>query len=99
MKMHRREESEMKSHARERESHKRKHMASGGSARGDMGLIGEKTEHTTGYDNSHWKGVNAMLKGEHPTTNMATVKACHGGSMGKPHMAAGGVGKVRKDQY
>jgi hypothetical protein len=112
----------------------------------DIGLIGERQEKVTGYENATWSAVNKMVEGDYPTTNIATV-ACashHGGghSSGrkeggstpmkvkgskphhmremevsepnkrdtgaamkkgghahKKHMAAGGVGKVRKDQY
>lgn len=39
------------------------------------GLIGEKTEKTHSYENAGWSSVDKMLKGDHPTTNLATV-AC-----------------------
>ena len=98
MNNHRREESEMKHHARHREPHKK--MSSGGSAHGDKGFVGEKTKAThNNYDSSAGKAVDKMLSGDHPITHIATVHCAKGGDMHVKHMAAGGVGKVRKGEY
>lgn len=99
MNKQRRDESEMKHKEKHREPHK-KHMSSGGSAHGDTGFVGEKTKAThNNYDSSAGKAVDKMLRGEHPTTHIATVHCAKGGDMGMKHMAAGGAGKVRKGEY
>lgn len=55
------------------------HMNKGGSVHGDMGLVGEKTKGShNSYDGTSGKAVDSMLRGEHPTTHMATVRCAKG---------------------
>jgi hypothetical protein len=82
----------MNKHHREDRDHghsKKKHMSSGG-------MVGERVKKACSYDDTNFGAVNAMLSAKHPTTNLATTK-CGGGQAMK--LAAGGIGKVRKDQY
>jgi|SRR5882672_1571560 len=65
----------------------RSHREEGQKEGRGPGLIGEKTEKTSSYDHAGWGAVDKMLKGEHPTTNIATV-ACASSKMG--HYKNGG---------
>jgi hypothetical protein len=44
---------------------KSSHMAKGGK-------MGGKTHKTSGYEDSDWSKVDAMVSGKHPTTNLCT---------------------------
>jgi hypothetical protein len=83
-------------------------------SRKSKGESGGKLEKMGDYGHSGWAAVQSMLKGEHPTTNLATIECGKGGghstkhhkeeskapkSGKKSHFAAGGVAKVRKGEY
>jgi hypothetical protein len=62
----------------------------------DVGLIGQRQEKVTGYENPMWEAVDRMVEGEYPTTNIGTVAAAarHGGHHPHEHMYKRG-GHVR----
>ncbi len=93
MNKHMREEHEKMNRGRHKEQKEKKgkHMSAGGR-------MGEKTHKASGYEDSDWGKVHAMLTGKHPTTNICTM-AAKGGEGGRKKYAAGGVGKMRHEAY
>lgn len=51
----------------------------------DVGLIGERQEKVSGYESPMWECVDKMVKGDYPTTNLATVAAGSKHAEGHPH--------------
>lgn len=96
-----REEHEKMNRGRHKEQKEKKHMSGGGR-------MGEKTHKASGYEDSDWGKVHAMLTGKHPTTNICTnaagggraeKMAAKGVEGGRKKYAAGGVGKIRHEAY
>jgi len=108
MNKHNREEHEKsgRSKARCRDSHKK--MSHGGVATKypHSQLVGEKKASCSEYDKS-FPELHKALSGHEPITHMNTVRghntemesAVMGKGAKKMKMAAGGVGKLRHDQY
>jgi len=74
-----REEYEKMNRGRHKE-HKEKKNKSMSSSEGGKKLIGEKIHKASGYDDSDWGKVNAMISGKHPTTNICTNQVSGGKS-------------------
>lgn len=56
----------------------------------DVGLIGEKHEAIHNYEHSGAGAVDAMLRGEHPTTFVGTVECATRSGMGRHHTGKDG---------